>query len=153
MKTSLNHFLFPALAASSLLAGCASKPPMPEMGETFFETKINSDGTKLFAFSIDMGKPEEGKEKGGRGGKRGRGPEQRGMSGRQGGDGGTMGEDRTARKTEALYAALEDTLAENHYCREGYIEIDTHETEGRMHLLGECKDTANELDRLDFPNP
>lgn len=153
MKPAFFHVLFPALATSALLAGCATKPSMPEMGETFFETKINADGTKLFAFSMDMGRPDAdggNKERKGRG-DRGRG--QRGARGQGNAQSGADNEDRLAKQQSKLYAALDETLAENHYCREGYIEIDTHQTEGRVHLLGECKDAANELDRLDFPNP
>ena len=54
---------------------------------------------------------------------------------------------------EAFYDTLREKLFETQYCRNGYIEIDTHETEGRYHLLGECQESASEEDKLKFANP
>ena len=154
MKNALTTLSLTAMAVTTLISGCASKPPMPEIGETFFETKINPDGTKLFAFSISTPKPEgrgAGGRKGGGGGGRGesRGPRPDGEEGQS--HGGSN--NRQEQQMDMLYKALDEKLAETRYCRDGYIEIDTHETEDRVHILGECNDAANELDRLDFPNP
>ncbi|APD91682.1 hypothetical protein BM524_05175 [Alteromonas mediterranea] len=126
------------------------------MDEIFFETKIKQDGTKLFAFSIPLMKPREGaKDGGGRGG-RGQGGEGGGRGGRGGRGGqenrGSSSQKSSDRMTEQLYASLDEKLDETGYCQTGYIEIDTHQTEDRLHLLGECNETASELDRLDFPN-
>ncbi|TKB05288.1 hypothetical protein E5672_02895 [Alteromonas portus] len=125
------------------------------MDEIFFETKIKQDGTKLFAFSIPLMQQREGGKGGGRGG-RGQGGEGGGRGGRGGqdsrGDSSQKSSDNSDRMAEQLYASLDKKLEETGYCQTGYIEIDTHQTEDRLHLLGECNETASELDRLDFPN-
>ena len=48
--------------------------------------------------------------------------------------------------TEQLYTSLDEKLDETGYCQTGFLEIDTHQTEDR-HLLGECNETASELDK------
>ncbi|GAB5393297.1 MAG: hypothetical protein Altm2KO_25070 [Alteromonas macleodii] len=54
--------------------------------------------------------------------------------------------------TEQLYTSLDEKLDETGYCQTGFLEIDTHQTEDRLHLLGECNETASELDKIEFPN-
>ncbi|MBT3133569.1 hypothetical protein KL866_00255 [Alteromonas sp. ALT199] len=126
------------------------------MDEIFFETKINQDGTKLFSFSIPLMKQRNGAKGGGGRGGRGQGGEGGGRGGRGGqenrGGSSQKSSDSSDRMTEQLYASLDEKLDETGYCQTGYIEIDTHQTEDRLHLLGECNETASELDRLDFPN-
>ncbi|WP_231125149.1 hypothetical protein [Alteromonas mediterranea] len=145
-----------AITTSLIVSACAHRPGPLDMDEIFFETKIKQDGTKLFAFSIPLMKPREGaKDGGGRGG-RGQGGEGGGRGGRGGRGGqenrGSSSQKSSDRMTEQLYASLEEKLDETGYCQTGYIEIDIHQTEDRLHLLGECNETASELDRLDFPN-
>ncbi|WP_231518105.1 hypothetical protein [Alteromonas stellipolaris] len=147
--------LVPFLVATAVLAGCAGKPDHRDQGEVFFETKINPDGTKLFAFSIGM--PSRGNREAGNGQRPSRGGEGGGRGGRSGGQNGggetRGGNDRDAERMEAFYDTLREKLFETQYCRNGYIEIDTHETEGRYHLLGECQESASEEDKLKFANP
>lgn len=144
MKTAIPFFI-----ASTILAGCAAKPDHhQDNSEIFFETKINTDGTKLFAFSIGMDKgrnSDKAKGKGQRPGGNGERPP-RGERGQS--DNAQVSE----KQMDMFYQLLADKLDETQYCREGYIEIDTHETEDRHHLLGECNDSASEMDRLEFPN-
>lgn len=54
--------------------------------------------------------------------------------------------------TSKLYEHLEAKLSETGYCREGYTEIDTYQTESRLNLIGECNETATEQDRVFFVN-
>ncbi|AXT37572.1 hypothetical protein D1814_02245 [Alteromonas sp. BL110] len=123
------------------------------MDEIFFETKIKQDGTKLFAFSIPLMKQRESAKGGGGRGGRGEGGGRGGRGGPENRGGSSQkSSDSSDRMTEQLYASLDDKLEETGYCQTGYIEIDTHQTEDRLHLLGECNETASELDRLDFPN-
>ena len=144
------------ITTSLIVSACAHRPPPLDMDEIFFETKIKQDGTKLFAFSIPLMKPREGARGGDRAG-RGQGVEGGGGRGGRGGQENRGGSSQNSsdsgdRMTEQLYASLDEKLDETGYCQTGFIEIDTHQTEDRLHLLGECNETASELDRLDFPN-
>ncbi|WP_251139738.1 hypothetical protein [Alteromonas sp. ALT199] len=145
-----------AISTSLIVSACAHRPPPLDMDEIFFETKINQDGTKLFSFSIPLMKQRNGAKGGGGRGGRGQGGEGGGRGGRGGqenrGGSSQKSSDSSDRMTEQLYASLDEKLDETGYCQTGYIEIDTHQTEDRLHLLGECNETASELDRLDFPN-
>lgn len=138
-----------------MVSACAHRPPPLDMDEIFFETKINQDGTKLFAFSIPLMQHHDGAKEGGKGG-RGQGGERSGRGGR-GGQGNREGlsqisSDSSDRMTEQLHAFLDEKLDETGYCQTGFLDIDTHQTEDRLHLLGECNETASELDKIEFPN-
>jgi hypothetical protein len=142
------------ITTSLIVSACAHRPPPLDMDEIFFETQIKQDGTKLFAFSIPLMKPREGaKGGGGRGGRGGEGGGRGGRGGQESRGGSSQkSSDSSDRMTEQLYASLDEKLDETGYCQTGYIEIDTHQTEDRLHLLGECNETASELDRIEFPN-
>ena len=137
----------PLVIATSILAGCASKPDYHDSGDVFFETKINNDGTKLFAFSVGMSEGRDSK-----------GPQEKGRGQRPPGGGKDRGDRSNAKnehseqKMEEFYQLLEQKLDETQYCHSGYIEIDTHETQGRFHLLGECQESASQEDITRFPN-
>lgn len=75
MKNVLIILLFIVMVVIILILGCVSKLFMFEIGEIFFEIKINFDGIKLFVFSISILKFEG-----------------RGVGGRKGGGGGGCGE-------------------------------------------------------------
>ena len=47
MKNALTTLSLTAMAVTTLISGCASKPPMPEIGETFFETKNGNKFQKI----------------------------------------------------------------------------------------------------------
>lgn len=134
-----------------ILSACASKPePAPEE-HALFVTNIKPDGSKMFSFSVEM----QADKKGGAGGGRGRpsgGGRGDGMGpppDRSGGkDTGKSDED----KTEKVFQLLDMKLAETGYCREGYIEIDTYETEKRINILGECNESATDEDKRQFVN-
>ena len=130
------------ITTSLIVSACAHRPPPVDMDEIFFETKIKQDGTKLFAFSIPLMKQREGAKGGGGRGGRG-GQESRGGSSQK-------SSHSIERMTEQLYASLDEKLDETGYCQTGYIEIDTHQTEDRLHLLGECNETASDNDVSHF---
>ena len=140
------------LTASALVSACAHRPPPPAEEDIFFETKINHDGTKLFAFSLQLLPHKESKRDGF---KNGQGKPDQSVRKDHNAEGPSAKGARTSphHGNERFYAALDNKLEQTAYCRTGYIEIDTHQTEGRLHLLGECKETATELDRTNFPNP
>ncbi|GFD95011.1 hypothetical protein KUL156_14170 [Alteromonas sp. KUL156] len=146
---------FLVITTSLMVSACAHRPPPLDMDEILFETKIKQDGTKLFAFSIPLMHQRDGAKDGGRGsraqGNEGGGRGNRGGQENRGGSSRKMS-DNADRMAERLYASLDRKFDETSYCQSGYIEIDTHITEDRIHLLGECNETASEMDRLDFPN-
>lgn len=143
------------ITTSLIVSACAHRPPPLDMNEIFFETKIRQDGTKLFAFSIPLMQHRDGAKGGDKGG-RGQGGERSGRGGRQGQESregsSQRASDSSDRMTEQLYTSLDEKLDETGYCQTGFLEIDTHQTEGRLHLLGECNETASELDKIEFPN-
>lgn len=145
------------ITTSLIVSACAHRPPSLDKDEIYFETKIKQDGTKLFAFSIpSMKQPDGGKGGGakGSGGRGSRSQEGGGRGGRTGqkdrGGEAEQSSDNSDRMTKQLYVSLDEKLDETGYCQTGFIEIDTHQTEDRLHLLGECNETASDLDRLDF---
>ena len=146
------------ITTSLIVSACAHRPPPLDKDEIYFETKIKQDGTKLFAVSIPSMKQPDGGKGGGVKGSGGRGS----RSQEGGGRGGRSGQkdregasepssDSSDRMAKQLYVSLDEKLDETGYCQTGFIEIDTHQTEYRLHLLGECNETASDLDRLDFP--
>ena len=148
------------VTTSLVVSACAHRPPPLDKDEIYFETKIKQDGTKLFAFSIpSMKQPGGGKGVGAKGG-RGRGSRSQEGGGRGGRSGqkdregaSEQSSDNSDRMAKQLYVSLDEKLDQTGYCQTGFIEIDTHQTEDRLHLLGECNETASDLDRLDFSAP
>lgn len=134
--------------AMMLLSGCIGHPPPHQSEPDQFVTNIKDDGTKLFSFSVDAipARPDEGKGRG-----RGEGPPPGAMA---------KGNEQASRSSapmpanpmDMLYDKLALTLENNGYCREGYIEIDNYETNNRLHVLGECNETATEQDKTQFAN-
>ncbi len=141
------------ITTSLIVSACAHRPLPLDKDEIYFETKIKQDGTKLFAFSIpSMKQPDGGKGGGGRGSRSQEGGGRGGRSGQKAlGGASEQSSDNSDRMAKQLYASLDEKLDETGYCQTGFIEIDTHQTEDRLHLLGECNETASDLDRLDFP--
>ncbi|MEM7018897.1 MAG: hypothetical protein AAF512_16345 [Pseudomonadota bacterium] len=142
------------------LAGCSSKPERgrPEMLENF-STKIEQDGTKLFAFSVQTTRAGGEKRRSGGGGRGGMG----GGLGRGGGRGGGAGrggmsqEAREAARQERMIqmearfeSKLSDKMVETGYCKDGYIEVDRNIGRGFMILNGKCRDSATEDDKKKF---
>jgi len=146
------------VTTSLVVSACAHRPPSLDKDEIYLETKIMQDGTKLFAFSIpsmkqpDSGKGGGAKGSGGRGSRSQEGGGRGGRSGQKDREGASeQSSDNSDRMAKQLYASLDEKLDETGYCQTGFIEIDTHQTEDRLHLLGECNETASDPDRLDFP--
>jgi hypothetical protein len=126
-----------------VLGGCATKQKPQIEEKELFATNIKADDSKLFSFSITAASSKNS-------GKRGEGKP------------GGRPEGKSKNKPDSaevyqknlyeLYTKLEYKLAESRYCREGYIEIDTYQADGRMHILGECNDSATPEDRERFAN-
>ena len=139
--------LFTAL----FLTACASnKPNHPDTAE-YFVTNILDDGSKIFSYDITMKHPER---RGGSG--KVNKPRGRGMGSGMGRKGSESQDSIIAkmekRMSDKVYKKLEAKLKDTAYCRQGYIEIDSNIGRGHGQIKGECHETANEADRLGFPN-
>ena len=125
------------------LSGCASNQRKNSEVNEILATNIESNGLKLFSYSLTMSMPQKGK---GRGGRTGRD--------KSGGGGGAKldHESQKNRMKEMVYEKLELMLTDTGYCREGYIVLDRYFERGNSQIRGECKEGATENDRNKFPN-
>lgn len=148
MDSQMKPFTVTSVIALTL-AGCAHSPPPLAQEDIFFDTKIESDNSKVFSISIPLPSKNRGDKPSGQG---------RGKRGDR--DRGSMGGEMRAKQAggneekvyQKLLDALNEKLAETGYCTTGYMEVDTHQSDTRFHLLGECNESASEQDRLQFPN-
>ena len=51
-----------------------------------------------------------------------------------------------------LKGLLKDALANNEFCRQGYLPLGRYAGESHYRLRGECKDAASTEDKAKFPN-
>ncbi|WKE65137.1 hypothetical protein PVT67_15955 [Gallaecimonas kandeliae] len=139
-----------------VLAGCCScdrdRPAEREMTQpsSYFSTYISEDGSKRFVFSLETQGGRSGPGMGGREGRGGRGGP--GM-GRSGGDrGGQQARQEAGQGQDKLLELLEEKLADNGYCRSGYIQLDSTQRGHFLRFTGECNESATDEDRKRFPN-
>lgn len=135
MKTIINRR---AWLLSILLgaAGCAHHQPGPGdiVPGSEFNANILDDGTKLFVFSVPMARPGKG------------GDIRREM------DDDEAQMQRARREVSRPGPqAMQAMLAQNGYCREGYLVLEQYEHQRRYVTRGECRDGATEQDRERFP--
>lgn len=156
MKLKLPIILIVVIAVCCL-NGCANK--RKDRGKASEELRVNikQDGSKMFSFSIGIQKRRQNESRQGGQGQgnereqrpsRGSNQSRSGEQSRSGNQGRRSGSDTI--NLDRLYTALERKLEETNYCTQGYIKIDTHEADNRLHLLGECHDSASEEDRSKF---
>ncbi len=137
------RLLLSAISSTLIVTSCASKPETPPASPDAFHTNISVEGAKRFSFSIDLLIGNKGK---------------RGNVTINGGpipDLGNAPPDSHGPQPapeDILYDHLQAKLAETGYCREGYTEIDTYQTDTRMNLIGECNESATDQDRVFFVN-
>lgn len=127
-----------------VLSACAGKPKPQPKEPDMFATNIKDTNRKVFNFSIsaNQDKGDNKPERGGAGGP----PSKAGNKSK------TKSENPQERLLDELFAHLETTLSDTGYCREGYIEIDTYESSGRLHILGACNEVATPEDKRQFAN-
>ncbi len=58
-----------------------------------------------------------------------------------------------AKNERALTSGIERKLKETGYCREGYFILDSLVSYSGGSARGECKESATDADRTQFPNP
>jgi len=118
------------------LAGCSHAPRASDVPPgSEFVANILDDGTKLFVFSVPMKRPGKG------------GDVRHEMSD----DDGEMQRSRREGPQHPGPQALQGMLAENGYCREGYMVLEQYEQQHRYVTRGECRDGATDADRTRFP--
>ncbi|MEH6557382.1 MAG: hypothetical protein V7459_05790 [Oceanicoccus sp.] len=131
-----------------LSSACSSKKPRPEP-VVYFSTNITAEGGKFFVYRLEM--PQRSEQEGGRRGSR---PMKGGRpdGGRDGGPPPTKDRKGGGREGD-LEQRVDSLLAENLYCRDGYVILDKYAGGGGVSLRGECKDAATPADRNRFRNP
>ncbi|GAA6152783.1 hypothetical protein [Pseudoteredinibacter isoporae] len=130
------------------LVACSSQPKGPDASERLV-THISEDGSKRFQYVMIM----QRKKGSGRGGFKGSG---KGMGGRGSKSGGKNRTDMIAKMQEKMKArgldAMEAKLDEAEFCQDGYMVLNEQFTMAKLKINGECKDSATEKDRENFPN-
>ena len=127
-----------------VLSACAGKPKPQPKEPDMFATNIKDTNRKVFNFSISA-RQGEGGSKPERGGTGGPSPEHRNKN-------QAKGDTPYESPLDELFTHLETKLSDTGYCREGYIEIDTYESSGRLHILGACNEVATPEDKRQFAN-
>ena len=137
----INRTLTLLLAVLLLLPACSNHPDKRPQPKEFFSTQISSEGSKFFVYRLEL--PARGKgddhrrpAHGGRGGD----------SARAGAGSGKKSADMTVKPEQRLKALL----ADNNYCREGYVELERRQYSSGISLRGECREAATKQDRRRF---
>lgn len=135
----------------ALLSACSSAPGTKEIPtDAEFSTRILADNTKLF--TLKVGHP---------GGDRASDQRLRERDGRSSGGsdcfpcgpgdsrgGGSAGPMRTPDlNLKAIATAM---IADNHFCREGFVVLEQFQKDRSTVIRGECRDSANASDRARF---
>lgn len=126
---------------SLFAAACASNTP-PE--HFVLKPVASNDDSKRFTYGVRVGRQGGGPGRGGPGGASGGGGSGSGPqgSGQQGGSGGPQRGNQVG--FEQLREALEDYMALNQYCTEGYFIYDETYNGNEYLLHGECQESKND---------
>jgi hypothetical protein len=124
------------LAGSALvivLSACGHTPSAADIpsGASFTATVL-ADGTKLFVYKQPgfRGPPDEAQV----------GPVERGQHG-----------PTTEQMQKTALRGIVATLAENQYCRTGYMVLEQYPQQRNYVVRGECREPADQADREKFP--
>ena len=159
---SIKKSIFIPFIALIFISGC-STTKKPQF-ESFFKTQIREDHSKMFNFSLVMVSGEysiernskekiQGKGKGSGNGKgmgkgKGKNKQQDKMS--------VNNKEKKQSKTNKIEKKLDERLAiilaQNNYCRKGYIELERNIGRRYLSIRGECHESASEKYRKRFPN-
>jgi len=116
------------IAVLTQLLACASQPDAGDVpAGVDFKTQMLADGTKLFKVITRESIPNE---------RRGlnKPPEQR------------------RERPQDMKKIAEAMLAENRYCRSGFVVLEQYQQQHSHVLRGECRDAADASDRQRFAN-
>lgn len=119
-----------ALGALAVLAACAHAPgPADIPPAASFDAQILDNGTKLFVYrQRGLGGPQREDDD-----PRRSGPPQRRLSSEQ--------------MQKIAQRGIAAMLAQNGYCRDGYMVLEQYEQQRSYVVRGECRDAANATDR------
>ncbi len=139
------------------LVSCATNDSQTrEVPKEFFVTHITENDVKQFSYSLEVSASQRNRRAMGSGRMRGGN-----MGGRMGGSRGMRANTAEREKMIAmrkekvlgrLTERLEQKLAQVGYCRDTYIEVDTHIGAGNARIKGKCTDKATSQDKLKFIN-
>jgi len=124
-----------ALAVVPILAACSHTPTAADIppGATF-TANILADNTKLFVYTQRLG----------------RGGPPRDEYAAIDGPGGREREAERAHAPQIAKNGVQAMLAQNHYCRDGYMVLEQYDQRGSYVVRGECRDAATADDRNKF---
>lgn len=127
------------LAAS--LTGCISNP----LGNAKVDFKTRITSTNLKQFELRVHRPDNGLSQT---------QEALQKSRRQSRQPARSGRDirRTDYLETQMLARLDELIAQNQFCRDGYWVITTETYGDEPYVRGECNDTATQADRQHFPD-
>ncbi len=126
------------LVATVALSACAGSPSVDDLPPgANFAAKILADDTKLFLYSQRFMRPRDAAAE---------------M------DYATLENQRAARERDNFRTAapkiakkgLDAMLAQNRYCRAGYVVLEQYEERGAYIIRGECRDSATSDERARF---
>lgn len=141
------------LALAVLLSACAAEPTKEEYRERFL-TQITSDGSKWFIYKVDPVRNlnhqirrnvAEVAADGAIHAQRRSQPAEKPKGERRQGKAKSVERGR-------FNNMLNQYLTVKGYCRNGYIELDSEETDDSLYFWGECKETATAGDEQKWPN-
>lgn len=128
--------------AALYLSACSHSPSSADIPPgASFTTKILADDTKLFVYSQRFAR-------GGRDNPAGDDDlhEEKGRG--AGFFGGGPG--RGAQFAKAALQGVQAMLAQNHYCRDGYVILEQYDERASYIIRGECRDAATSAERSKF---
>lgn len=136
------------------LGACSTQPKGAEVSERLV-THISEDGSKRFHYVMTLQRKKGASGRGGfKGGGKGQGG--KGMGGRASKSGGKSRTDMIAQMQEKMKTrgieSMEAKLDEAEFCRDGYMILSEQFTMARLTVSGECKESATDADRKNFPN-
>lgn len=137
-------YLACASFAAALLSACAHTPSADDIppGATF-TANILADNTKLFVYTQRFGRGGPARDEYAEiDGYEGRG--------RSSGGGRERGAERSG-VSQAAQKGVQAMLAQNKYCRDGYMVLEQYDQHGSYVVRGECRDAATADDRNKFP--
>jgi len=147
MKTKLTLLV---AATVAILSACTHTPsPQDIPAGSSFTTNILPDDTKLFNFTVGRA----GKNRENPGGDESFPADDSEQSSRTGGKvhgshGG--GKAHNAPSAQDVQKGVVAVLAQNHYCREGYVVLEQYQGNTGYIVRGECRDAANSTDKAKF---
>ena len=137
-KTTCFFFLGVVMLVLEACSHTPSAGDIPPGAE--FTTKILADDTKLFTYSVRVLRAGSNSDSDDIGGD---------MPSR-GSSGFAQSSSRRGPSEQSMLRGVEAMLAQNHYCREGFVVLEQYDEHGKYIVRGECRDAATGAERERF---